>query len=333
MIVSHKHKFIFIKTHKTSTQTFMKFIKPHLGQDDIMAGDPSNDVNDNTKINVDKLLPTGKTALMYQEKYGNHLPWFIIKEIVGDDIWNEYTKFTIEREPQDRLVSLFCFMNPILILPSHFLPSEATRSKLKGPEIKEMLSKSILQLYPNQVRQYFEDTTLLQLLTKKLPLTEHDTYGVPGVEAERLLYRNCAKLHNLDKVFDIDNCPTVFTTKGKQEQIVHPYISDEVWIRAEPYRRYHNIEGQCRFLNYGYYHDGKNQQVDRVIPYAGGVGNNIGKFFNDVNIKIKCNNNMYNNNSQNVHYRKNKNLKPVDWWFEGKKGKRLIKQINKTFNL
>ena len=31
MIVSHKHKFIFIKTHKTSTQTFMKFIKPYLG--------------------------------------------------------------------------------------------------------------------------------------------------------------------------------------------------------------------------------------------------------------------------------------------------------------
>ena len=52
MIISHKHKFIFVKTHKTSTQTFMKFIKPHLGETDVMAGDPANDVNEDTKINV-----------------------------------------------------------------------------------------------------------------------------------------------------------------------------------------------------------------------------------------------------------------------------------------
>ena len=54
MIVSHKHKFIFIKTHKTSTQTFMKFIKPYLGNDDIMAGDPPNEYNENQLRTITK---------------------------------------------------------------------------------------------------------------------------------------------------------------------------------------------------------------------------------------------------------------------------------------
>ena len=85
MIVSHKHKFIFVKTHKTATQTFLKFIKPHLGADDVMAGDPPNDHNADTRVNVEvPFADTNKTASEYQEIYGNHLPWFIIKEIISN---------------------------------------------------------------------------------------------------------------------------------------------------------------------------------------------------------------------------------------------------------
>ena len=50
MLVSHKHKLIFVKTHKTSTQTFHNFMKEHLGPEDVMTGDP----NHGTEINIDK---------------------------------------------------------------------------------------------------------------------------------------------------------------------------------------------------------------------------------------------------------------------------------------
>ena len=332
MIVSHKHKFIFVKTHKTSTQTFMKFIKPHLGPDDVMAGDPSNSINDNTKVNVDKTFTqTGKSASLYQDKYGNHLPWFIIKEIVGDEIWNEYTTFTIERPARDRLVSLFCFLNSILIQPGHFLPSESKRSVMKGPEIRDMQSKSILELYPDQVREYFEDVTLLQLLAEKQPVTQHATYGVEGVKRERNIHKRCARQHGLMKLYDVDRTPTVFTTRGGQDQIVHPYLPDDVWIRAEPYRKHQNTEGQCRFLNYGYYHDGKKQQVDKIIPFNN-IGDNIGRFFQNHDISIDCNNLTYDNNSQNVHYRKNKNTRPVSWWYQGEKQDKINRSIAACFN-
>lgn len=333
MIVSHKHKLIFVKTHKTSTQTFMKFIKPHLGADDVMAGDPSNDINENTKLNVDKpFTQTGKSALEYQEKYGNHLPWFIIKEIVGDDIWNEYTTLTIEREPQDRLVSLFCFLNPLLVKKSHFLPTEQTRAALSGPEIRDMLQNSLLQLYPDHVRSYFEDIMLLQLSVDQLPLTNHDTYSAVGVEQERELLINKARELGLDKIYQVDNDPIDFVTKGGVDHACHPYIPRDVWIRIEPYKRHQNTEGQCRFLNYGYYHDGEQTQVDHVIDFIN-VGDNVGDVFRQNNIQIDCNNDTYNQSSQNIHYRASEDVPDVKWWYQGNKGDMIKKLLTNRFTI
>ena len=328
MIVSHKHKFIFVKTHKTSTQTFMKFIKSHLGADDVMAGDPSNDVNENTKVNVDHVFPeTGKSALEYQEKYGNHLPWFIIKEIVGDDIWNEYTKFTIERQPKDRLVSLFCFLNSILIMPSLFQPSPEARLKMKGTEIKQMLdNNSVLDLYPDEVRDYFEELNILQLESEQLSLTDHDTYGVKGVEREREIYKKKSQELGL-RVYDVDQVKPVINDKLG----VFPYLNtDDICIRLEPFQRHQATEGQCRYLNYGYYHDGENLQVNHVVNFNN-VGDNLGDFFNKFDIQVECTREIYDNNSQNVHYRKNKKVKPVDWWFQGKQSKRIEQLLHAKF--
>lgn len=333
MIISHKHKFIFIKTHKTSTQTFMKFIKPHLGPDDVMAGDASNEVNDNTKVNVDKVFEaTGKSASLYQEKYGNHLPWFIIKEIVGDDIWNTYTKFTIERDPKDRLVSLFCFLNTMLVKPGLFLPSPELRSKTKGPEMKEVLSQSLLQLYPDDIRSYFEEWVLVQLTAPILPLTDHDTYGTAAIKKEDNIYHEQNKKLGF-RLYDIDNEPVMFTPPSGFEFTRFPYLSNkDLYIKRGPYIQHLNTEGQCRFLNYGYYADGKNIQVDSVVNFSN-VADNLGYFFKQYNIDINCDKELYDANSQNVHYRKNVNINPVSWWYGGKRSRRVLNTINNKFKL
>lgn len=327
MIVSHKHKLIFVKTHKTSTQTFMKFIKPHLGADDVMAGDSSSVVNENTKLNLNKTFPaTGKCAAEYVDVYGNHLPWFMIKEIVGDDIWSEYKKITIERDPRDRLVSLFCFLNSILVMPGMFLPSPSAREKMSGPEIKHMLQHSLLELYPEQVRTYFEEINLLQLLSPKLDLTHADTYGPKGVESERTLYQRTATKMNL-RVYEVDNTPEIINNKHG----VFPYLdTQDICIRLEPFKKHQATEGQCRFLNYGYYHDGTNMQVDHVIDFDN-VGDNIGDCFESNNIKIDCDDKVYNECSQNVHYRKKQHVQQVQWWFSGPRGKQIEKLIDSTF--
>ena len=56
-----------------------------------------------------------------------------------------------------------------------------------------------------------------------------------------------------------------------------------------------------------------------------------GKFFNEKSIGIQCNKSIYDSNSQNIHYRQNTNVKPVDWWFKGDRGDQLMKLTQNKF--
>lgn len=79
MLVSHKHKFIFIKTHKTAGSSIEEYLKPYCKEDGI----------------IDTF------------KYRSHRPAYSAKEMVGDEIWNSYTKICPVRNPWDKMVSLY----------------------------------------------------------------------------------------------------------------------------------------------------------------------------------------------------------------------------------
>lgn len=327
MLISHKHKLIFIKTHKTSTQTFNNFMREHLGPDDVVTGDP----NHGTEINVDKKFDTGLCALDFREKYGNHLPWFMIKEIVGDEIWNEYNKITIERHPKDRMVSLFCFLNPLLTTLGCKLNPEGKYT----PEEKKALRQSTpLKECPEQVREYFYDWIQVQLEADILPLTDHVTYSADAIPLELANYRKAAKKLNID-LFFYDKPSQIMHPFGKQNLCDFPPLkTDRILVPDMNSRnkehvnfgRYLTLEGQCRFLDYGYYHDGESQQVDHVIDYDN-VADNIGKYFKQNNIKINCNKKLYDNRSKNVHFRMNHDLPNKDWWFETPRGKKILNSL------
>lgn len=363
MIVSHKHKFIFVKTHKTSTQTFLKFIKPHLGPDDVMAGDEGRFAgsnrdgdadNENTVVNVDKVFPaTGKCALDYKKDYGNHLPWFVIKDVVGDDIWNEYTKFTIERDPYDRILSLFYFMNPTFIkdkLKLHpnkiaevQIDQKTNREKYKNlPPEKQPLEKlltwgrenTLLSVHSEAVREYFEDWVLIQLKSDVLDITQLETYGLPAKDLEAKNYKQSANELGLKKYNQMLQSKPVHVANNGFEFLPFPYAKDDsimLWsgVFNEPPNRH--ILGQCRFLNYGYYYDGERVVVDHIVNMKN-VGNNMGVFFKKFDIDIKCDTDIYNKATQNAHYRKNlKFKKPNNWWYNGRRGDFIKKLIKKKF--
>jgi len=89
MIVSHKHKFIFIKTFKTAGSSIEKILHPQLGSDDILRG---SDYDDTPSINApSKGRHKGAEELL--QTYPRE--------------FNDYFTFAVDRNPWDVVVSHF----------------------------------------------------------------------------------------------------------------------------------------------------------------------------------------------------------------------------------
>jgi len=86
MLVSHSHKFIFIKTKKTAGSTIEKIITENFFDH---------------KVDIDG---TPKTNILSKS---GHMPWQMAKKQISDKHWNSYYKFAVERNPWDKVVSQY----------------------------------------------------------------------------------------------------------------------------------------------------------------------------------------------------------------------------------
>ena len=122
MIVSHKYKFIFLKTNKTAGTSVEIALSKFCGADDIITPIPPKDEKTRRDMNypgpqnyqlapiwdygirdVAKLLLRGKT----KTKYYNHMSAKEVRALIGRRVWNSYYKFCFERNPWDRVISLY----------------------------------------------------------------------------------------------------------------------------------------------------------------------------------------------------------------------------------
>lgn len=122
MILSHKYKFIFIKTRKTAGTSIEISLSRYCGDEDIIT--PLNPDEDEMRkeLNVyprNYLVPLskyrGKEWLRYirgwRLKYWDHMPAKHIKRFIGDEIYNSYFKFCFERNPWDKVLSYYYWTN------------------------------------------------------------------------------------------------------------------------------------------------------------------------------------------------------------------------------
>lgn len=142
MILSHRHKFIFLKTRKTAGTSIEIALSTICGPEDVIT--PIMPADEEIRANMGARGP--QNYLVPMSNYGfkdwarlfikrrrrtfyNHIPAKHVRNIVGNKIWNSYFKFSVVRNPFDQAVSRYFWK---------------TRNLESPPSISEFLRESKL---------------------------------------------------------------------------------------------------------------------------------------------------------------------------------------------
>lgn len=120
MVISHRYKFIFIKTHKTAGSSMEMALAPLCGPEDIVTPMESNAHTDLPR-NFHEHTFIGRSyarsrifrkcikrhSPILGAWYYEHMPAWRVRELIGEKTWNDYHKFCFERNPWDKVVSYY----------------------------------------------------------------------------------------------------------------------------------------------------------------------------------------------------------------------------------
>lgn len=185
MILSHRHRFIFLKTAKTAGTSVEIALSRFAGLDDVIT--PISRVDEqlrqecgghgprNYRLPLWRLNPGRIARTLLKGRwpgYYNHMPGSEVREYVGAEVWGSYFRFCIERNPFDRVLSLYWWCH-------RREPRPAISDFLRSPQL-DLLTQRGIALYTDsrggvmvdQVLRYEELEAELETVRQRLGLPE-----------------------------------------------------------------------------------------------------------------------------------------------------------------
>jgi hypothetical protein len=140
MILSHRHRFIFLKTSKTAGTSIELALESICGEDDICAplrkhpekgareGEGTYRARNHRGLFVPRINPDAPVTqlagdladLVNWRRFYNHMTAFEVRERAGRRIFDGYFKFCFERNPWDKTVSSYFWEKDRLNVPADF---------------------------------------------------------------------------------------------------------------------------------------------------------------------------------------------------------------------
>lgn len=123
MIISHKHKFIFLRTKKTASTSLEIYLSQFCGKEDVITQDDIEAETMKKKLGQRsrnyqlplieynfsdwKILVRSLSTKNIRHKFYNHMSADELKKIISPKIWRNYFIFCFERNPYEKAVSAY----------------------------------------------------------------------------------------------------------------------------------------------------------------------------------------------------------------------------------
>jgi Sulfotransferase family len=105
VIVSHQHRFVFVKTRKTAGTSVEIALSRICGPEDVITRiSPDDEV---LRAAAGGRGPQNSDAPPLPRRAYNHMPAAMVRKAVGEQTWGDYFRFAVERNPWDTVVSLY----------------------------------------------------------------------------------------------------------------------------------------------------------------------------------------------------------------------------------